>query len=74
MKLLVVEDEVKLAEYLRKGLSTEGFVVDVANDGLEGLHLALDGEYDAIVLDRMLPGLDGMALFRLYAAKNQRPY
>ena len=73
MKLLVVEDEVKLAEYLRKGLSTEGFVVDVANDGLEGLHLALDGEYDAIVLDRMLPGLDGMALLSALRSKKSTP-
>ncbi len=73
MKLLVVEDEVKLAEYLRKGLSTEGFVVDVANDGLEGLQLALDGEYDAIVLDRMLPGLDGMALLSALRSKKSTP-
>ncbi len=73
MKLLVVEDEVKLAEYLRKGLSTEGFVVDVANDGLEGLHLALDGEYDVIVLDRMLPGLDGMALLSALRSKKSTP-
>lgn len=73
MKLLVVEDEVKLAEYLRKGLSAEGFVVDVANDGLEGLHLALEGEHDAIVLDRMLPGLDGMAMLSALRSKKSTP-
>lgn len=73
MKLLVVEDEAKLAEYLRKGLSTEGFVVDVASDGLEGLHLALDGDYDVIVLDRMLPGLDGMALLSALRSKKSTP-
>ncbi len=73
MKLLVVEDEVKLAEYLRKGLNAEGFVVDVANDGLEGLHLALEGEYDVIVLDRMLPGLDGMALLSALRSKKSTP-
>ena len=73
MKLLVVEDEVKLAEYLRKGLSGEGFVVDVAHDGLEGLHLALEGEYAAIVLDRMLPGLDGMALLSALRSKKATP-
>ena len=73
MKLLVVEDEVKLAEYLRKGLSAEGFVVDVANDGLEGLHMALEGEYDVIVLDRMLPGLDGMALLSALRSKKSTP-
>ena len=43
MKMLVVEDELKLAEYLRKGLGAEGFVVDVANNGVDGLHLALEG-------------------------------
>ncbi|ASJ73704.1 heavy metal response regulator transcription factor [Granulosicoccus antarcticus] len=73
MKLLVVEDEAKLAEYLRKGLNAEGFVVDVANDGLEGLHLALEGEYDVIVLDRMLPGLDGMALLSALRSKKSTP-
>ena len=73
MKLLVVEDEIKLAEYLRKGLNAEGFVVDVANDGLEGLHLALEGEYDVIVLDRMLPGLDGMALLSALRSKKSTP-
>lgn len=73
MKLLVVEDEIKLAEYLRKGLSAEGFVVDVAHDGLEGLHLALEGEHDAIVLDRMLPGLDGMALLSALRSKRSTP-
>lgn len=73
MKLLVVEDEIKLAEYLRKGLSSEGFVVDVANDGLEGLQLALEGEYGAIVLDRMLPGLDGLALLAALRSKKSTP-
>lgn len=73
MKLLVVEDEVKLAEYLRKGLTGEGFIVDVAHDGLEGLHLAMEGEYGAIVLDRMLPGLDGMALLSALRSKKTTP-
>jgi len=73
MKLLVVEDEAKLAEYLRKGLTSEGFVVDVANDGLEGLHMAMEGEHDAIVLDRMLPGLDGMALLSALRSKKSTP-
>lgn len=62
MKLLLIEDEVKLADYLRKGLSEEGFVVDVVNDGVDGLHWALENDYDVLVLDRMLPGIDGMAL------------
>jgi len=73
MRVLVVEDEIKLAEYLRKGLSGEGFVVDVANNGVDGLHMALEGQYDAIVLDRMLPGIDGLALLAGLRTKKQTP-
>lgn len=62
MKLLLVEDEAKLADYLRQGLSEEGFVVDVAYDGIDGLHLAMELEHDIIVLDGMLPGIDGLAV------------
>ncbi|UXH80574.1 heavy metal response regulator transcription factor [Roseateles amylovorans] len=62
MKLLVVEDEIKLADYLRNGLTQEGFVVDVAHDGVDGLHHATEGQYDLMVLDGMLPGIDGMAV------------
>ena len=73
MRVLVVEDEIKLAEYLGKGLSGEGFVVDVANNGVDGLHMALEGPYDAIVLDRMLPGIDGLALLAGLRSKRQTP-
>src|ERR1700742_4493432 len=59
MKILVVEDEVKTAKFLKKGLNEAGFVVDVARDGLEGLHLAREVEFDLVVLDVMLPSLDG---------------
>ncbi len=59
MRLLIVEDERKMADYLRQGLTENGFVVDVARDGIDGQHLALTGEYDLIILDVMLPGLDG---------------
>lgn len=62
MKLLVIEDEVKLAEYLRKGLQEAGFVVDLAHNGIDGLHLAMESDYDLIVLDGMLPGIDGLGL------------
>lgn len=62
MKLLVVEDEVKLGAYLRKGLGEQGFVVDVARDGIDGKHMALEGDYDLVVLDAMLPGMDGFAV------------
>jgi DNA-binding response OmpR family regulator len=59
VKLLVVEDEVRLADALRRGLQAEGFTVDVAHDGEDGLHLALEGDYAALVLDVMLPKLSG---------------
>ena len=62
MKILVIEDEIKTAKFLKKGLSEAGFVVDVASDGLEGLHLAQEVNFDLLILDVMLPGLDGWQL------------
>jgi two-component system, OmpR family, copper resistance phosphate regulon response regulator CusR len=59
MKILIVEDEVKTAKFLKRGFEEAGFVVDVAADGVEGLHLACEIEFDLIILDVMLPGLDG---------------
>ena len=59
MKILIIEDELKTAKFLKKGLSEAGYVVSVAADGLEGLHLAVEVEFDLIVLDVMLPALDG---------------
>ncbi|GIX23860.1 MAG: DNA-binding response regulator [Caldimonas sp.] len=59
MKILIVEDEPKTGEYLRQGLNEAGFVADLAANGSDGLHLALHGEYDLVILDVMLPGLDG---------------
>jgi len=62
LKLLVVEDEAKAAAYLRKGLTEEGYQVEVAHNGVDGLHMASVHDYDLIVLDWMLPGIDGLAL------------
>ncbi|MBO0867073.1 MAG: response regulator transcription factor [Micromonosporaceae bacterium] len=59
MRLLVVEDELRLARALQRGLTAEGYVVDLAADGPTGLETARHGEYDAVVLDIMLPGLSG---------------
>ena len=59
MKILIVEDEVKTGDYLRQGLSEAGYVVDLARNGTDGLHLVLLENYDLAVLDVMLPGLDG---------------
>jgi len=72
MKILVIEDESKTAKFLKKGLSEVGFVVDVAGDGLEGLHLAQEVDFDLLILDVMLPSLDGwQVLTRLHQASRQ---
>jgi two-component system, OmpR family, copper resistance phosphate regulon response regulator CusR len=59
MRILVIEDESKTAKFLKKGLGEAGFVVDVAGDGLNGLFLAQEVQFDLVILDVMLPGLDG---------------
>lgn len=64
MKLLIVEDEKKIASFIAKGLESSGFVIDVAHDGLEGYDLATHQPYDAIILDIMLPGRDGLSILR----------
>ncbi len=64
MKVLIVEDEAKTGDYLRQGLTENGFVVDLARNGVDGLHLAASGSYDVIVLDVMLPGRDGWSVLR----------
>lgn len=71
MRLLVVEDELKLAEYLRHGLSENGYVVDVAHNGIDARHLALSADYDLILLDVMLPGMDGFGV--LAAIRKTKP-
>ena len=74
MRLLVVEDEVRLAVALRRGLQADGFSVDLAHDGVDGLHLAREGGYDAVVLDVMLPRLSGYRICeRLRAEDNWVP-
>jgi two-component system, OmpR family, copper resistance phosphate regulon response regulator CusR len=64
MKILIVEDEQKTGDYLKQGLSEAGFVTDLARDGVDGLHLALTDNYDLMVLDVMLPKLDGWQVLR----------
>ncbi|WP_295952308.1 heavy metal response regulator transcription factor [Rhodoferax sp.] len=73
MKILIVEDEAKTAEYLFKGLTEQGCAVDVADNGLDGQHLAMQHDYDVIVLDAMLPGLDGFAVLRALRTQKQTP-
>jgi two-component system, OmpR family, copper resistance phosphate regulon response regulator CusR len=73
MRVLVVEDEMKLADYLHKGLSENGYVVDVARNGIDGRHLATEGEYALILLDIMLPGVDGFGVLKAVRAKGNTP-
>lgn len=64
MKVLIIEDEKKIASFIRKGLEAAGFVLDVSHNGDEGFTLATTRPYDAIVLDIMLPGKDGLSILR----------
>ena len=64
MKVLVIEDEKKIASFIRKGLEATGFVVDMSHDGDEGFTLATTRPYDAVILDIMLPGRDGLSILR----------
>jgi two-component system OmpR family response regulator len=74
VKVLVVDDEVRLAQSLARGLRAEGFTVDLAHDGLRGRDAAMSGAYDAVVLDIMLPGLQGYrVLEQLRAAEVRTP-
>ena len=69
MKLLVIEDEKKIATLINKGLREQGYTADIVHDGEEGLERAVNEQYDAIVLDLMLPGRDGLSLLRALREK-----
>ena len=73
MRILVVEDEPKAAAYLRKGLTENGYVVDVADHGRDGEHLAQTQDYDLILLDVMLPGVDGWGILQSLRRTRQTP-
>ncbi|MEO5795296.1 MAG: heavy metal response regulator transcription factor [Rhodoferax sp.] len=73
MKILIVEDEAKTADYLTKGLTEQGCAVDIADNGIDGQHLAMQHDYDVIVLDAMLPGRDGFAVLRALRTQKQTP-
>jgi len=74
MKILVVEDDANLADFLKKGLRENGYTVDVAADGREGLFLATGESYDVIIMDRMLPIIDGLTVIEaLRKSNNQTP-
>lgn len=74
MHILVIEDDEKAATYMIKGLTESGYVVDHANNGRDGLFMATSGSFDAMIVDRMLPGLDGISVIQaLRAAKITTP-
>src|SRR3984885_11299741 len=73
MQILVIEDELKTAAYLKKGLEESGYAVDVASDGPQGLILAQEEEYDVIVLDVMLPGMDGWTVVKTLRSTRTTP-
>lgn len=74
MRILVVEDEKKLAGFMKKGLEEEGYALDVAHDGREGLSMALDGVYDLVILDINLPKMDGLSVLQEFRRqKGQTP-
>ena len=62
MRILIVEDEKKIADFIKRGLREENYAVDAALDGLEGLRMAEENPYDLVILDVMLPGMDGLTL------------
>lgn len=73
MKLLIIEDEVRAAEYLRQGLTEAGYTAEVALNGPDGLHAAINGDHDLLVLDAMLPGLDGFAVLSALRTAKETP-
>jgi two-component system copper resistance phosphate regulon response regulator CusR len=73
MKVLIVEDEAKTADYLRKGLAELSYIVDVADNGIDGKHLGIENDYDANALDLMLPGMDRFAILEGVRRLRQTP-
>lgn len=74
MRILVIEDDTDTASYIAKGLKEHGHTVDQANDGKDGLFMALENDYDIIILDRMLPALDGLSILKtLRSSGRQTP-
>ena len=73
MKILVIEDEPKAAAYLRQGLTESGYTVEVAHNGTDGLHAAVNGDHGLVILDVMLPGIDGFAVLSALRTSRQVP-
>jgi len=72
MRILLIEDDIDTASYLAKGLNESGHTVNMAHDGRDGFFMALDQPYDALVIDRMLPGMDGLSIIRAIRTSGNR--
>ncbi len=70
MNILLVEDDTATASFIQKGLNEQGYIVDHAADGEDGLHLGLNNPYDVMIIDRMLPGIDGLSIIRTLRKQN----
>lgn len=73
MKLLIVEDDAKTRTYLQQGLTEQGFIVDTAANGIDGCHQALSEDYDLLILDVMMPGMDGWGVLEKLRSSKQTP-
>ncbi|WP_456320572.1 response regulator [Rhizobium laguerreae] len=73
MAILIIEDDPKTGDYLRKGLRESGYAVDLARTGTDGVHLAMQQVYDLILLDVMLPGIDGWEIIRRIREQRDLP-
>ena len=73
MRILLIEDEVSAAAYLKQGLTESGFTAEIATNGSDGLHAAMNGDHDLVVLDVMLPGIDGFAVLSALRTSKQTP-
>ena len=73
MKILLVDDEIRATAYLKQGLSENGYAVETAHTGLDGLHVAASGDHDLVILDVMLPGIDGFAVLSALRTSRQVP-
>ncbi|MFZ6708100.1 heavy metal response regulator transcription factor [Undibacterium sp. TC9W] len=73
MTILVIEDDQKTGDYLKKGLRESGYAVDLARNGVDGLHLAMEQSYELVILDVMMPGLDGWTVMQSLRSKQDMP-
>ncbi|WP_162061994.1 heavy metal response regulator transcription factor [Undibacterium sp. KW1] len=73
MTILVIEDDQKTGDYLKKGLRESGYAVDLARNGIDGLHLAMEQSYELVIIDVMMPGLDGWTVMQSLRSKQDMP-